>query len=101
MIFVFIYVCRRWDLNPHTRRYTILSRTRLPIPPLRQRRYDSILAIFCKKKSHNGIFLLFFMCVFEVTKRSRKNNMGHRHGYQKTNSKSQYPENIKQYNQKT
>jgi hypothetical protein len=28
-------LCRRWESNPHTRRYTILSRARLPIPPLR------------------------------------------------------------------
>jgi hypothetical protein len=26
---------RRWDSNPHSRRNTILSRARLPIPPLR------------------------------------------------------------------
>lgn len=28
--------CRRWESNPHTRGYTILSRARLPVPPLRQ-----------------------------------------------------------------
>ena len=28
--------CRRRESNPHTRGYTILSRARLPIPPLRQ-----------------------------------------------------------------
>ena len=25
---------QRWESNPHTLRYTILSRARLPIPPL-------------------------------------------------------------------
>lgn len=29
------FSCRRWESNPHTRRYTILSRARLPVPPLR------------------------------------------------------------------
>ncbi len=29
-------LCRRWDLNPHELLRTILSRVRIPIPPLRQ-----------------------------------------------------------------
>ena len=30
-----LFLYRRWESNPHSRRNTILSRARLPIPPLR------------------------------------------------------------------
>ncbi len=41
-------LCRRRDLNPHPLRDTILSRARIPIPPLRQYK---ILYVFHTKNS--------------------------------------------------
>lgn len=45
---IFLWVCRRWDSNPQSLRNTVLSRARIPIPPLR---HDQAIACILSQKT--------------------------------------------------
>ncbi len=54
----FANLCRRRESNPHALRHTILSRARLPIPPLRQIKKNKACAAFCDKSLKQTAFVL-------------------------------------------